>query len=211
MTETDSSSPFTNPAVEAGPFGPPLTGALLRMPWEAVQERMLERLHEQGLADFDASYLTVFQYPGPQGQRPSELATRLRISKQALNHLLGQLERRGYLGRDADPDDGRSKRITLTSRGAEAISIIRDAVAEMEESWARQLGPNASTNAFSSATSTRPAARLRRGPPQPDPEPDSASTESPVGEPDDLERVSCDPGQRLVSRSTAANGCETVG
>jgi DNA-binding MarR family transcriptional regulator len=111
------------------------------MPWEAVQQRMLERLHAQGFADFDASYLTVFQYPGPQGQRPSELAARLRISKQALNHLLGQLEQRGYLSRDADPEDGRSKRISLTPRGTKAITIIRKAVAEIEEAWAQQLGP----------------------------------------------------------------------
>ena len=141
MTRRNSSSPFTTSAGEAQPFGPPLIGALLRMPWEAVQERMLERLHQQGFADFDASYLTVFQYPGPQGQRPSELAARLRISKQALNHLLGQLEQRGYLRRDADPADGRSKRISLTPRGAEAVTVIREAVAEVEGVWARQLGP----------------------------------------------------------------------
>ena len=143
MSRANSSSRFTNPAVAAEPFGPPLIGALLRLPWEAVQERMLERLHAQGFADFDASYLIVFQYPGPQGQRPSELAARLRISKQALNHLLGQLERRGYLKRqsDADPDDQRSKRITLTPHGTKAVTIIRDAVAEMEDSWAQQLGP----------------------------------------------------------------------
>jgi DNA-binding MarR family transcriptional regulator len=111
------------------------------MPWEAVQERMLERLHTEGCADFDASYLTVFQYPGPQGQRPAELAGRLRISKQALNHLLGQLERRGYLTREADPTDGRSKRIRLTPRGTKAGLVIREAVTEMEDAWAEQLGP----------------------------------------------------------------------
>jgi DNA-binding MarR family transcriptional regulator len=140
MTAANSSSPFTKDAPEAGPFGPPLIGALLRLPWEAVQERMLERLHAEGFADFDPAYLTVFQYPGPQGQRPSDLAARLRISKQALNHLLGQLEHRGYLGRRADPDDKRSKRIALTRRGIRAIAVIRAAVAEMEDSWARQLG-----------------------------------------------------------------------
>jgi DNA-binding MarR family transcriptional regulator len=118
-----------------------LIGALLRLPWEAVQEHMLERLHSRGYADFDASYLTVFQYPGPQGARPSELAARLRISKQALNHLLGQLERRGYLARQTDPDDGRSKRIRLTSRGTKAVAVIRDAVAEMERGWSQRLGP----------------------------------------------------------------------
>ena len=102
---------------------------------------MLERLHAQGFADFDASYLIVVQYPGPQGRRPADLAERLRISKQALNHLLGQLERRGYLTREPDPEDGRSKRIRLTARGTSAGLVIREAVTEMEAAWAQQLGP----------------------------------------------------------------------
>jgi DNA-binding MarR family transcriptional regulator len=139
MPNPTSSSRFTNtPSAQAEPFGPPLIGALLRISWEAVREGMLERLHRNG---FDASYLTVFQYPGPQGQRPSELATRLRISKQALNHLLGQLEQRGYLTRDTDPEDGRSKRISLTQRGTKAAIVIRAAVTEIEDSWTHQLGP----------------------------------------------------------------------
>jgi DNA-binding MarR family transcriptional regulator len=121
--------------------GPPLIGALLRVPWEAVQEHMLERLHERGFADFDAAYLSVFQYPGPQGARPSELATRLRMTKQALNYLLGELERLDYLVRQPDPDDRRSKRVALTKRGSSAVGVIRDAVAEMETAWEEQLGP----------------------------------------------------------------------
>jgi DNA-binding MarR family transcriptional regulator len=90
--------------------------------------------------DFDAAYLTVFQYPGPQGTRPSELAARLRISKQALNYLLGGLERLGYLERRADSDDLRSKRIALTPRGIAAVGVIREAVGEVESAWAEQLG-----------------------------------------------------------------------
>jgi len=123
------------------PLGPPMIGALLRLPWEAVQEHMLERLHSDGFADFDASYLIVVQYPGPQGERPSDLAARLRISKQALNHLLGQLEHLGYLERRPDPDDKRSRRIALTPRGTRAATTIRKAVAEVEDAWKQQLGP----------------------------------------------------------------------
>jgi len=141
MVPQDSSSHFTNAAPGAESFGPPLIGALLRMPWEAVQEHMLARLHAEGFSDFDASYLTVFRYPSPEGERPSELAARRRVSKQALNHLLGQLEQRGYLRREADPEDGRSKRISLTPRGAKAVAVIREAVAEVEDRWATQLGP----------------------------------------------------------------------
>ena len=136
MSNQNSSSHFTTAA-----FGPPLIGALLRMPWEAVQRCMLELLHERGFDDLDAAHLNVFQYPGPQGARPSELAARLRISKQALNYLLGELERLGYLERRPDPDDLRSKRIVLTPRGTSAILVIRDALAEMETAWSKRLGP----------------------------------------------------------------------
>jgi DNA-binding MarR family transcriptional regulator len=138
MPNPTSSSHFTKSPEE--PFGPPLIGALLRMPWEAVQRCMLERLHERGFDDLDAAHLNVFQYPGPQGARPSELATRLRMSKQAVNYLLGELERMDYLARRADPADGRSKRVALTARGIAAIGVIRDAVAEMETRWKRRLG-----------------------------------------------------------------------
>src|SRR6266536_2034401 len=141
MTANASSSHLTKSSAQEHRPAPPLIGALLRMPWEAVQRHMLERLHARGFADFDAASLTVFQYPGPQGARPSELAARLRISKQALNYLLGELERLDYLERQPDPDDLRSKRVALTPRGAAVISVIREAVGEIETTWAQQLGP----------------------------------------------------------------------
>jgi DNA-binding MarR family transcriptional regulator len=138
MAAKSSSSRFTKSDTE--PFGPPLIGALLRFPWETVQQRMLERLHERGFDDLAAAHLNVFQYPGPQGARPAELAVRLRMSKQALNYLLGELERLGYLERRPDPDDLRSKRVDVTRRGKSAIAVIREAVGEMETEWGRQLG-----------------------------------------------------------------------
>src|SRR5438094_8009667 len=140
MNAPSSSSPFTQPEAVEQPFGPPLIGALLRIPWEDVQRHMLERLHERGFDDLDAAHLNVFQYPGPQGARPSQLAARLRISKQALNYLLGELERLGYLERRPDPDDLRSKRVALTSRGIAAVDAIRAAVADVESAWAERLG-----------------------------------------------------------------------
>ena len=140
MVAPNSSSVFTSFDSAETPVGPPLIGALLRMPLELVRHRMLERLHEHGFDDLDAPHLNVLQYPGPQGARPSELAARLRISKQALNYLLGQLERLDYLERVRDAHDLRSRRIALTTRGHEAIRVIRDAVAEVEADWAEQLG-----------------------------------------------------------------------
>ena len=140
MTHSVSSSAFTKSTAEH-PVGPPLIGALLRMPWEEVQRHMLERLHQQGFDDLDAAHLNVFQYPGPQGTRPTELATRVRMSKQALNYLLRELERLGYLERRPDPEDRRSKRVALTDRGTSVVRVIREAVDEVETTWAQRLGP----------------------------------------------------------------------
>src|SRR6478735_7867943 len=136
MAEQHSSSDFTELLAAGRPAGPPMIGALLRVPLEQVQRRMLERLHERGFDDLDAAHLNVFQYPGPQGARPSELAGRLGVSKQALNYLLGELERTGYVERQPHPDDQRSKRIALTDRGTAAVGVIRDAVGEVEAAWA---------------------------------------------------------------------------
>ncbi len=140
MTQPDSSSsPFTK-AAAGEPLGPPLIGALLRVPWEAAQRHMLERLREGGFDDVDAAHLGVFRYPGPQGERPSDLAARLGMSKQALNYLLGELERLGYLERRPDPGDLRSKRIAMTSRGVAMGMAMREAVGEIETAWARRIG-----------------------------------------------------------------------
>jgi DNA-binding MarR family transcriptional regulator len=120
--------------------GPPLIGALLRMPWESVHERMLAGLRERGFTDLGPSHLSVLQWPGPDDLRPSELAAQIRMSKQALNYLLGQLELMGYLQRHDDPRDQRFKRIALTDRGQRAARAMRDVVQEVETEWEQQLG-----------------------------------------------------------------------
>jgi len=134
------SSDFTHDHVQAGP-PPPLIGALLRVPFETVRDRMLAGLHERGFTDLVPAHLNVLQYPGPENQRPSELAARTRMTKQALNYLLGQLERLGYLTRHGDDSDQRSKRIHVTPRGHAAIKAIREIVQEVEAEWEGQLGP----------------------------------------------------------------------
>ena len=63
------------------------------------------------------------------------------MSKQALNYLLRQLEQLGYLTRDIDERDQRSKRIHATPRGLAAGEAIREIVQEVEAEWEQQLGP----------------------------------------------------------------------
>ncbi len=118
----------------------PLIGALLRMPWEALRRRMLEGLHERGFSDLNAAHLVILQYPGPSGLRPSELAERTRMSKQAVNYLLGQMERLAYITRQEQAGSSRFKRIELTDRGVEAVRVKRGIVLEVEKEWELALG-----------------------------------------------------------------------
>jgi DNA-binding MarR family transcriptional regulator len=117
-----------------------LVGSLLRVPWETLRQRQLEGLHARGFTDLHPAHLTVFQWPGPFDIRPLDLAARTRMSKQAMNHLLGQLEKLGYLTRRVDPDDQRYTRVDMTARGADALRAIREIIVEVEAEWEQKVG-----------------------------------------------------------------------
>jgi DNA-binding MarR family transcriptional regulator len=117
-----------------------MIGALLRMPVDAVWARLLADLHAAGFTDLVPAHLSVLRWPGPQGQRPSDLAQAAGMTKQAMNYLLTQLEQLGYLERASDEQDQRSKRISLTKRGVDAATTIRATVREIERQLKRELG-----------------------------------------------------------------------
>jgi DNA-binding MarR family transcriptional regulator len=123
-----------------GEIPPPLIGALMRMPVDAVHRRIIADLRAAGFDDLADAHMAVLRYPGPQGRRPSDLAAELGMSKQAVNYLLGALERAGYLRRADDPDDRRSRRIELTERGEAVRRTIRATVAAIETELAAELG-----------------------------------------------------------------------
>jgi DNA-binding MarR family transcriptional regulator len=105
-----------------------------------IRGRIIDRLHEHGFTDLVPAHLAVLRYPGPNGQRPVDLAAEATMSKQAMNYLLGQLEILGYLERRDDPEDLRHKRVYMTDRGEATRQVIRAAVREVEAEWADELG-----------------------------------------------------------------------
>src|ERR1700761_8354031 len=83
-----------------------LIGALVRVPTEAIFRRIVQGLNAAGFEGLTLAHLAVLRYPGPDGERPSVLAERANISKQAMNRLLGSLEDLGYLKRMDASDPG---------------------------------------------------------------------------------------------------------
>ena len=124
----------------AATSSPPLLGALVRRPAEAVHLRVLREANEAGFTDLVPAHLAVLRYPGPDGRRPSDLAAEVGATKQAMNYVLGQLEQLGYVERRDDPGDQRSKRVHLTERGQALRSVIRRTVTKIERELEDELG-----------------------------------------------------------------------
>jgi DNA-binding MarR family transcriptional regulator len=93
-----------------------------------------------GYRELRPAHFALFQFPGPHGVRPVELAARLGMSKQALTPLLNDLERWGYLERQPTADDGRGRVLWLTGRGLAFVGAIKAIMTGIEAEWAARLG-----------------------------------------------------------------------
>ena len=123
------------PGIEEVPY----IGALLRMAHQEALSRLLKALADRGLGDINQAYFGLFQYPPIDGTRPIDLAKRLGMSKQALNHLLGQLEKFGYLQRRHVQPNGHAA-VYLTERGWLVVESNVTTMRQLEADWERQLG-----------------------------------------------------------------------
>jgi len=113
---------------------------LIRRLHLSVRAQLIEELRRAGYADITPAHIYVFQTPGPDGMRPTELAQRALVTKQAMNHLLSVLEELGYIERVAGDGDGRSRVVRLTGAGRELTEFIQRTSAGIERRWEEQLG-----------------------------------------------------------------------
>lgn len=118
-----------------------LIGALLRVPAQAIQRRIIKELNASGFEELRVPHMAVLQFPGPDGIRPGTLAERAGMSKQAMNQLLRSLEGLGYIIRSDAPDAGGTRIICLTKRGRAAFSRVHTILRDIEREWSAELGP----------------------------------------------------------------------
>lgn len=74
------------------------------------------------------------------GLHASDLADRLRVSRQAVAQAVAALERHGYVTRVPDPADARARTIELTPRGRQALRVMRSNAVGVEKRWEQVLG-----------------------------------------------------------------------
>ena len=119
---------------------PPQIGALLRLAWEDMQAEMQRGLHDAGFEDLRPAHRSLLRYPPIDGLRPTKLADRDGLSKQANNDLLRELERLGYLTLEADPDDRRARIIRFTERAWALYDTAVELSRSIGRRWAAAVG-----------------------------------------------------------------------
>jgi DNA-binding MarR family transcriptional regulator len=109
-----------------------------------VKEAAVEELHRQlaarGFDKIRPAHGCVFRFVSREGMQLTELAQLAGLSKQSIGEFVVDLEQLGYIERIPHPSDRRAKLIRLTKRGMEAQAAAQEIFADIERSWAEQVG-----------------------------------------------------------------------
>jgi len=117
----------------------PLIDLLLRgFRW--FEDGLLSRLAEHGWPQITRAHSLVFAHLDLEGTRPSELARRIGISRQAVNQTLVELVELGLVELAPDPASRRSKLVVLTPLGRTTVGSAQAMFRELEDSLAQQIG-----------------------------------------------------------------------
>src|SRR5881409_2566807 len=74
-----------------------------------------------GLSHRAQAALVAVDVGGPDGARPNEIATQLRVSRAAATTFIQRLETKGLVETTPDPEDDRGVRVTLTGHGLDVL------------------------------------------------------------------------------------------
>src|SRR5512138_53899 len=116
-----------------------MIGALLRVPAQAIHRRLIAQLNAAGFDELRVPHMAVLQFPGPDGVRPSTLAERAGMSKQAIYQVLRSIEGLGYIVRSHARGEGSGRIIRFTKRGRAAYAKIDDILSDIERQWNAEL------------------------------------------------------------------------
>jgi DNA-binding MarR family transcriptional regulator len=100
-------------------------GVLVALAYGQMVRQLHAHLAEKGFDDLGRSDGYVFRALDLAPMTTSDLAERLRITKQGAAQIVADMQRRGYVERQPHPDDRRAQRLRLTERGEAALTAAR--------------------------------------------------------------------------------------
>ena len=118
-------------------------GALLRVPYQVLSDRVYGHLAGNGFADIRPAHSAVFRHILTDGSRTTELAEKAQMTKQSMGYLVEYLREHGYVEMYDDPEDGRAKRVRLTARGVAVQQAALEMSRRVEQDFAGVIGAGA--------------------------------------------------------------------
>lgn len=138
------------------PWRPTHLGRLMGLALQRFDERVLELMTRDALAPLTLSNLAARRQVGAAqihitrhlplaGARLSDLAQKASMTRQAMGDLVDQCEAWGLVIRQADPVDGRARRVVFTPTGLEWLQAFGRAVAQAQAEFRQQVGDDVAT------------------------------------------------------------------
>jgi len=115
-------------------------GRLLGQVSQAFRVEGTARLRLKGHEGLSEAHTLLLANLDVEGTRINVVAERLEITKQAAGQLVGDLEQKGYIAREPDPDDKRATRITFTEQGWQFLIDAAEVKREVEAEYTQILG-----------------------------------------------------------------------
>ncbi len=106
----------------------------------AVVGALVARVAARGFDGLTPAFAALIPLLDANGARPTVLAQRSGVSKQAMSQLVRELETRGYVEQISDRTDTRAKIVRLTKRGVALRAACIDARRELQAVAAETLG-----------------------------------------------------------------------
>ena len=101
---------------------------------------VLRDLHEAGFDTVAAVHLALLRNLDHGGTRLTQIASRARMTKQAMAELVGKTEELGFVARRPDPGDGRAKIVVFTPAGFRLLDRQHEGIAAAELRMAAVTG-----------------------------------------------------------------------
>jgi DNA-binding MarR family transcriptional regulator len=116
---------------------------LLRLAQRSQERAMMDRVARAGLDMLRPGHMTVLRVldPGEAGMRLSDLARDADVTRQAIQQIVGDLERLGIVESVADARDGRARRVRYTPWGQAGYERCMAEFDALERETAERLGP----------------------------------------------------------------------
>ena len=115
---------------------PPALGRAVR----AMSTTMMTKVAGRGFNGMTPAFASLMPLLDATGARPTTLAQRAGITKQAISQLVRELESRGYVEQVPDSTDTRAKIVRLTKRGVALHAACAEVRHELHSAAIAKLG-----------------------------------------------------------------------